>query len=209
MPISGLQNKVEVADGRAERRRDNAEKLFDAAMRLAKQSGYQSLKTEDICHEAGVGRATFFRIFKSKAGLLREFNRRLAIEIADSLDQRQVENKQVDAAEKLSIVADGIALAWLQGGVVLAAMVTDYISNPEQGSLHWVHQEIYNIVVDIVAQGITDGELRDLLEAEKLASLILHQINIAIVEAAMDGQQNFQPLVQEVLGYLLNGAFQK
>lgn len=210
MSVSSSESFIDATDGRAVRRRDNAKRLFDAAMRLAQQKGYQSVTADDICREAGVGRATFFRIYKSKAGLLREFNRRLASEI-----EALVEQSDGSAIEKLSIVADEIAKAWQRGGAVLAAMVTDYISSSAQGASHWVHQEIYNLVVSIVSEGIKKGELRDSLKAEQLASLMLHQVNIAIVDAAaISGEgkteeANLQALAEKVLEYFFNGAIQK
>lgn len=193
--------QLDITDGRTVRRQENAKRLFDATMRLAQRSGYQSITATDICNEAGVGRATFFRIYKTKAGLLREFNRRLAVEIEES-----VGSGQGTAITKLFIVADKIALAWQRGGAVLAAMVTDYIRSSDQGASHWVHQEIYDLVVIIVTQGIEAKELRRSMPAEQLASLILHQINIAISEAGLSGQTNLQPLAKDVLEYFLNGA---
>ena len=204
MSDSSQASLSEVTDGRSVRRRDNAERLFDAAMQLAQQHGYQSITADEICQKAGVGRATFFRIYKTKSGLLREFNRRLAAVI-----EQRVEQSQGDAIAKLLTVADEIAQAWQRGGAVLAAMVSDFIGSPSPGSFHWVHQEIFDLVVGIVVQGRAAGQLRTSLQSEQLASLILHQINIAIAEAGMSGEKNLQPLARSVLEHLLNGVAKK
>lgn len=188
-------------DGRAMRRRDNAKRLFDAAMRLAQKSGYQSVTATDICAEAGVGRATFFRIYKSKAGLLREFNRRLALELEERL-----KDSEGDTAEKLSIFADEIALAWQRVGSVLAAMVDDYKRSTGDDVSHRVHQELFDLVVIIVAEGIATDELRDSMPVERLASLIFYQINIAVAEASLAGEADLQSLAKEALKFILIGV---
>ncbi|HET9691742.1 MAG TPA: helix-turn-helix domain-containing protein, partial [Acidimicrobiales bacterium] len=56
----------------------NRGRLYDAALDLFAEHGYSEVSVEQICERADVGRATFFRLFGSKGGLLSEFNRRLA-----------------------------------------------------------------------------------------------------------------------------------
>ena len=195
------EDSTEVSDGRTERRRDNAKRIYDAAMRLARKKGYQSMTAEDICQEAGVGRATFFRIYKAKSGLLKEFNRQLALQIDSRLQACDGET-----AAKLSIFADEIALAWQQSGAVLAAMINDYTSSTGQGASHWVHQEIFDLVVAIVAEGIEKNDLRGSMPAPQLGSLMFYQINIAVAEASLSGETDLQALANEALECLLNGV---
>ena len=194
-------SSAEVSDGRTERRRDNAKRIYDAAMRLAQQKSYQSMTADDICREAGVGRATFFRIYKAKSGLLKEFNRRLALEI-----DARLQVCDGDTAVKLSIFADEIALAWQRSGAVLAAMINDYTRSTGQGASHWVHQEIFDLVVAIVAEGIEKKELRGSMPVTQLGSLMFYQVNIAVAEGSLAGETDLQSLANEALECLLNGV---
>ena len=54
------------------------EEIYNAALDLLAEQPYDKVSVDDICARAQVGRATFFRFYGTKAGLLAEFNRRLA-----------------------------------------------------------------------------------------------------------------------------------
>ncbi|MGD1110129.1 MAG: helix-turn-helix domain-containing protein, partial [Mycobacterium sp.] len=54
---------TQTLDGRSRRRQRNAAQLYDAASDLLASRTFDELTVEDICAHAGIGRATFFRIF--------------------------------------------------------------------------------------------------------------------------------------------------
>lgn len=202
MPKSNLaEESGSKADGRVARRLDNAERLFDAAMRLTQRSGYSAITADDICREAGVGRATFFRIYKSKAGLLREFNRRLGLQVED-----RVRQSELGSIDKLYLVANEIAISWERSGAFFGAVVSEYVNAPVEGISHSIHQEIYDLLIDIVAEGMKGGALRASFTPNQLASLLLYQIGSSLTEAGLAGEKEFQSLAKKVVEYFLNGA---
>ena len=95
-------------DGRRQRRADSRERLYDAALGLLEYNRFGDLSITEICEEAGVGRATFFRIYGSKAGLLLEFNRRLALRAKTRLDRENPPTTRT----RLSVIGEEIANAW-------------------------------------------------------------------------------------------------
>ena len=109
-------------DGRSQRRVENGARLFDAAMELLATRSYDDISIEEICAAAGVGRATFFRIYQTKADLLLEFNRRLAIRVQGRLDFAN----QTDVQVALRIVGEEIADTWTQAAPRATAMAVDF-----------------------------------------------------------------------------------
>src|SRR4051794_35473022 len=97
---------------RMQNRLDTQAAIFDAAVELIEQQGYDNTSVEEICEVAGVGRATFFRHFETKAGLLREYNRRLAHDAA----QRLTVVGAAGASVQLQAIADAIYDAWASAG---------------------------------------------------------------------------------------------
>ncbi|HEY3141980.1 MAG TPA: helix-turn-helix domain-containing protein, partial [Acidimicrobiales bacterium] len=72
---------------RARKKRRTRDRIYEAALELFATRAYGEVTVEAICEQAEVGRATFFRFFGSKAGLLGEFGRRMAEQIVQRLDE--------------------------------------------------------------------------------------------------------------------------
>ena len=98
----------DIQDGRRLRRANSRERLYDAAMALLETQDFDDLSVDEICRQAGAGRATFFRIYGGKTGLILEFNRRLAARAAARLDALG----KASARDSLFAIGDEIALAW-------------------------------------------------------------------------------------------------
>lgn len=196
-----MKNSLGAADGRAVRRQQNAASLYDAAIRLAQKKGYEAITASDICREAGVGRATFFRIYGSKAGLMREFNRRLALNVEERLA-----GSGESPIEKLLIVADEIALAWEQSGAVLAPLVADYLGSSLVSTLHAIQQELFDQVVTIVSQGVDAGELRADLPIRRMASMMLIQITFVMAEEGLSGKRDLRSIAKTLPDFFMHGA---
>lgn len=90
---------------------DRPAALFDAAMALFEARSYDEVTVDEICARAGVGRATFFRLFGGKAGLLEEANRRTANAIREAVAQGGAEGKAA-----LEIMGDVVRRNWMAGG---------------------------------------------------------------------------------------------
>ena len=63
---------------RARKKSRTRDALFEAAVRLAQQRGFERVTVEQICREADTARGTFFLHFPTKHALLAEAGRRLA-----------------------------------------------------------------------------------------------------------------------------------
>jgi AcrR family transcriptional regulator len=175
---------TDTLDGRTRRRERSTERLYDAANELLATRAYDELTVDDICDRANVGRATFFRIFETKGGLLREFNRRLAQDAARRID----EAGDVDVRTALGHVRDAIVDAWRHAGRGHVGMATEFVRSVPSTDPHAAHPELLALVVERVTMAVEAGELPDAVPVDLAASLALIHMT-APVAYAIAGQQ--------------------
>lgn len=134
---------------------------------------------DDICARGQVGRATFFRCYGTKAGLLAEFNRRLAelarIAIADRDDAGSC--APPSAADHLRLVQGTLAAYWAAAGPAPRKMALAFITEGSIGMLadgdDAVHPDLLRLVTEIVRRGQSAGEFGTGLAPDFLAWLIV------------------------------------
>ena len=169
--IDSIPDPSTAIDGRSRRRGRNAELLYNAADDLLSSHSYESLTIDDICERAGVGRATFFRIFETKAGLLREFNRRLAADAEDRL--RAV--GETDVRTALDVIRRAVIDAWRHAGRGHVGMAADFTRTTPSSNPHAAHPELLKLVTDHVSRALRSGELSCDVPVEIAASLaVIH-----------------------------------
>src|SRR5690606_24730285 len=106
-----------------DRKRLRAQSLiYDCAVDLIVERGYDSVSVDEICQRAEVGRATFFRYFGSKAGLMIEFDRRVVLDI-----QRRIAQADMSVVDQLAAVRLAMTGAWSEAHPNLAALGLDYL----------------------------------------------------------------------------------
>ncbi len=171
--------QAESLDGRTRRREQNAERLYDAADELLMTRPYEELTIEEICDHAGVGRATFFRIYETKAGLLREFNRRLA----SDAQFRLAAAGDVDVRDALDHIRKAVIDAWRHTGGGHIGMAADFIRSNPSTNLHAAHPELLALVTGRIATAISAGELTDAVPVELAASLALIHMTAPVAYA--------------------------
>lgn len=162
----------ETPDGRTRRRQLNAAQLYDAAGDLLASHSFDDLSVEDICAHAGIGRATFFRIFGTKAGLLREFNRRLAQDAA----ARIADAAAHDIATTLGHIRAAIYDAWHEAGPGHVRMAQEFVKAVPSNDPHSGHPELLGLIVAAISRAVETGELSDAVPVDLAGSLALIQL---------------------------------
>lgn len=194
--------KIPKVDALGRRRIENAARIYDAAMKLLRRRTWGSLTVDEICKEAEVGRATSFRAYDSKAGLLLEFNRRLT----SSVQQRLARDVPADATRALQIVADEIAETWTQAGRGAVEMARDFLRSPGSADVHTAHPELLELVVGVVRHGAKTGQLRGIQDVDLAGSLALVQIAVAAASWLEHQRDDLKKLVNEAWSIWLHGA---
>ncbi len=144
---------------RERKKQRTADDLFEAAVTLFAARGYDDVSVEEICELAEVGRATFFRYYGTKAGLVAEFNRRLA----DRVTARLALQPDATATEQLFAMQDELARAWTSSGDAVQAMALDFARVVANDRDHAVapYPELLVLTTEIVAAGQRSGEFAE------------------------------------------------
>jgi AcrR family transcriptional regulator len=192
---------VTVVDGRARRRELSASRLFEAALELLADRPYDELTVEEICAHAGVGRATFFRIFDTKPGLLREFNRRLA---ADA-EARIAAAGDVDLRGGLDLVRAAILDAWRDASPGLAAMARDFSRAAPSSALHSPHPELLALVHRLVDAAVATGEGSGEVPTDLAASLAVIHLTSPIAYALAGNELDVDAVTSVLLDQWCTG----
>lgn len=166
-----------VLSRREQSKQANRERLYDAAFELFGDRGYASVTVEDICARADVGRATFFRLYGTKAALLDEFSRRVAAEAGEQLAAAQ----PTDATSALRIVQETICNAWIRSGATVREMAQEYIHSVSLlAGTRSAQAELQQLVSGIVRSGQASGELRPAPRPDFVAWMIVTSLSGAI-----------------------------
>lgn len=64
----------------AQRSQEKKQQIFDVAIALFQEKGYNQTTVRDICSAAGITTGTFYNFYGDKFGLLKEFSRRILAE---------------------------------------------------------------------------------------------------------------------------------
>lgn len=192
----------EPIDGRTRRRIENGARIFDAAMELLAERSYNEISVEEICAAANVGRATFFRVYQTKANLLLEFNRRLANRVQERLDA----NDPQSVDEALRIVGEEIAGTWTHAVPGTANLAIDFAQMGAGGGLHAGHPDLLQIVVRCVERGLASGELESKLAPALVGSLALVQITAPVSYWFRHPKLDLHGLINDAVDHWLHGA---
>ncbi len=198
-----LHPPSEALDGRTRRRDNNASRLYDAADELLATRSFDDVSVDDICARANVGRATFFRIYDTKAGLVREFNRRLA----DDAPDRIIQTGTTVMGDVLEEVRQAIIDAWKHAGRGHIGMAREFVRSVPAGDPHAGHPELLKLVTEHIATAIAAGELPDTVPADLLGSLALIAITKPLVYANAERDVDIDQLSRTLLGQWHAGLF--
>ena len=165
---------------REETKTANRARLYDAALALFAEHGYGAVTVDAICERADVGRATFFRLFGSKGGLLSEFNYRLALDA-----RRRIETlgPSPSAAAALTEVQRCLCDAWLTAGAGLREVAREYMESVSLAAgtrTRSTQPDLHSLVSEIVRHGQTTGEVVADPTPDFIAWVVLASLSSAI-----------------------------
>ena len=128
--------------------------IYDAAMALFAERGFQAVTLSQICTAADVGRGTFFLHFPSKAALLYEFNQRVAEDFAATLCE-----PRASARDELTALVDRMAGELAAQAEIMLAMLREFFGSPEAlAAAPGQGTALPELVSEIIVRGQERGE---------------------------------------------------
>jgi AcrR family transcriptional regulator len=174
--VTSNQPPSSLRERKKQRMRDD---LYAAALELFAERPYAEVTVDDICARAEVARATFFRFFGSKAGLLMAFNEQLAERASTALDAADA----ATASSRIRIVVAEVAAAWRNAPPPMRDVFAEFIriaSAADAG--HDVQPALLALLAEIVRTGQQSGELTDDLNADLIALLIVATLGACVLK---------------------------
>lgn len=197
-PVSGRGP----ARGRRERKkRRTRREIFDAAMALFAERGFDAATLDEICAAADVARGTFFLHFPSKAALLLDLNRQLAEELAESLAE-----PRGSAVSEVRAMVDLFGERWPRHAGVMGAMLRELLALPGAEA---PGRELRDLVEDVVRRGQERGEFRRNVSPRLAATLFL-TTTAALLSGNVyaEGEATPEQIRNELLHALFHGLLE-
>ena len=165
---------------REKKKTETKNKIFEAAGKLFKEKGIESVTVEDITREAGIAKGTFFNYFPTKTALLLYFG-----ELKEKLTCDLVKNeavRDIPTKEKTKNILILLAKSNEKERDLTKLFVFEYIrtyglrSGEDKRRSHRLSKVLYTLLED----GMKRGEVRDSTDlkraAENLTAIYFHSL---------------------------------
>ena len=170
------------------------EATLNATAALVAEHGLASVTMSQIAKEAGIGRATLYKYFPDVESILVAWHER---QVAAHLEQLiAVRDQTGDPRERLRAVLETYALIAHQRDQHHGTDVSALLHRGE--SVAHAHQQLTDLIRDLLAEGVKAGELRDDVAPEELAHYCLHALSAA-------GSLPSRAAVQRLVAITLSG----
>lgn len=197
----------EVPVSRRERKKERTRgSIYDAAMALFAERGFEAVTVEEICEAADVARGTFFLHFPTKAALIFEATARLVVELRAVLEIREGEQAP-SAATQLRAVTTWMVERWRAQQSVMAPMFREVLRTP-MDELHSRPEalELAGLLVQLVQRGQQSGELRADVRPELVATSFVASCSTILSVLVRQGDgTDVGRFIDEYLELLLRG----
>jgi AcrR family transcriptional regulator len=153
-------------------RHDVREAILEATMALVAEHGPLSVTMSQIAEKTGIGRATLYKYFVDVESILVAWHdRQVSHHLAHLAELR---NRPGDARARLQTVLEAFALMRHEHhDPDLSALVH------RREHIGHAHQQLTDLVRDLIAEAVTEGLVRDDVAPAELATYCLHAISAA------------------------------
>lgn len=152
---------------RAEQAEKTRRDVFNAAVKLVTEKGFDNVTVRSICESAGVATGTFYLYFKNKVDILKEMHRCSHLYVTD-----------YDYSSECSTALDALTTFYTRYATMVAQDGVDQywaISNIER---EWLVRNpvFYDTLFSIVAWGQKSGELVTDMSGSEITTFLLISI---------------------------------
>ena len=179
---------------------DTRRKIFNTALNLIKEKGFDKVSVDDICAACGVSKGAFYHHFKSKLDIMSE---------SESLINNMLENIQIHESdgsikEKLLILMGSILDVAEKSGVEVTRQLTVVTTGG-----HYIQQENRNtfaihtrkLIQQILTEAVEKGELSPETNKEASTEIIMTFLSGMIADWCI--------LTEHILSVKKDGGFHR
>jgi len=156
---------------RESKKRELREAIYESAMALFLQKGFDNVTVEDITHQTEIAKGTFFNYFPNKESILLYFMRRHLDEVKDQIPRviKEAKTTQQKLYHLFSILAKMVVTNEPLVKWVLLESLRLRVYKKEKKE---VSGKILQNVVEIIKQGQESGEIKKNMNPEKIAKIM-------------------------------------
>lgn len=177
--------------------------LYNAAMELFRQKGFNETSVDEIAGRAGYSRATFFNHFGAKQGVLRLYGQRLQDLVEKLLDQADPSTSPLELIRQMiSVMLDEAEENLEEVRLICTYSVLDpnYMSNPTPA-----RKRLFEILTGLVSQAQQQKLIRRDLTAKVMALHIFFLYQGAVL-AIVANIESRQALLDSIWQFILKGV---
>jgi AcrR family transcriptional regulator len=178
--------------------------LFDAAMELFRDKGFDNTSVDEIAERAGFSRATYFNHFGTKQGVLRFYGQRLQQQLESSFEESDPTVAPLDRIRDLLFAmareADAHA-ADLRLVYLHSQHDIEYLAQPTAARVR-----VFEMVQQLVTEAQDKRQVRSDLSAKELAYHILAVYESAVL-ASIAGYSKVVPVLESGWSFILDGVY--
>jgi AcrR family transcriptional regulator len=165
------KNKRKRVSRRESKKRELREAIYESAMALFLQKGFDNVTVEDITHQTEIAKGTFFNYFPNKESILLYFMRRHLDEVKDQIPRviKEAKTTQQKLYHLFSILAEMVVTNEPLVKWVLLESLRLRVYKKEKKE---VSGKILQNVVEIIRQGQESGEIKKNMNPEKIAKIM-------------------------------------
>lgn len=187
---------------RTRKKERTRQRIYECAMDLFTERGFDNVTIEEICEAADIAKATYFLHFKTKASLIFESTARLTELLRDELA-----TPSKSARKDLERVTHLMLERWGERREVMEAMTREVLASPisEIGERP-ENEEFIQLYVEIFRRGQKSGELRkDVLPELAALSFFATASSIAAVHAQKMPGADIGPFIDQFMNMVFDG----
>lgn len=192
------------SSGLRQRKNEEAKRLlYQAAMKLFQEKGFEETSIDEITERAGFSRATFFNHFGSKRGVLRYYGQEIQSLLDEMLDHTDRDARPLDlireALRKMTSEAEK-HLPELRLIYANSIQDVDYLNSPTPA-----RRRVCEILTELVTAAQKQGRIRRDIPARELALHIL-SLYQGMVFAMIAGRRASPRSLESLWLFILEGV---
>jgi AcrR family transcriptional regulator len=156
-------------------RREVRDAILDTTAALVAEQGLLSVTMSQIAEKTGIGRATLYKYFSDVEAILFAWHERQMTGHLEHL--AQIRDQAGDPGERLETVLAAYALISHEHHGHHDSELSAFLHRDEQ--LAPAHQQLRDMIRDLLAEGAKTGDLRNDVAPDELASYCLHALKAA------------------------------